>query len=440
MYNLKPTKAMETKPDFSPIPCGVRKNVIIIGGGVTGTLSAFELARAGHNVTLIEAKTLGNGSSSRSAACIRQQFVTPSTVKGMIYCTAFYKNWSQVVGGNISPISTNGYLFLKDWNTNMDDVHSIIEMQHRAGLSDVRFLNASELNEMFPYLETTGLIGATWCLTDGFLDPCIVYMDAASGASTHGATIIQNDAVISVEFDGDKPIGVRTKSGQIFYADIFVDAAGVWSPKISSLFNGYYLDIKARRRYLYFLDGFKNGIGGNFLKLNDFHNLPMIITPRGCYCRPESKAGYQLMMGWLHPTKPLRPTFSGQDEIEEGFRVNNLSSFGEALRKEIATYIPDAAAGEKMGKLFSVTSGFYEDTPDHNPFIGFDPWVSNLIHVTGFSGHGLMQAPFSALLVSHLIRAGKDFENVQLPLDLGIVDVKTFHIEREFKQCESMVI
>ena len=432
---------METKTNFLPVPCGVQKNVIIIGGGVTGTLSTFELTQAGHKVILIEAKALGNGSSSRSAACIRQQFGTPSTVKGMIYCTAFYRNWSNIVGGKISPMVTNGYLFLKGCNTNMSDVKANIEMQHKAGLSDVCILDRSELNEMFPYLETTGIMGATWCPSDGFLDPCIVYMDAASEAEAHGATIIKNDEVTSVEFDGDKPIGVKTKSGKIFYADIFVDAAGVWSPKISSLFNGYYLDIKARKRYLYFLDGFKDGSCGDYMSLDDFHNPPMVITPRDCYCRPESKAGRQLMMGWLHPSKPLRPTFDGQDEIELGFSVNNLYSYGEALRKEISSYLLDAAPGiGKMGKLFSVTSGYYEDTPDRCPFIGYDPWVSNLIHVTGFSGHGLMHAPFSALLICHLISEGKDLENIQLPLDLGNVDVSNFHIGREFKKNESMVI
>ena len=434
-------KKVFTEEDFRPQPCGVAKKVVVIGGGVTGALSAFELARAGHQVTLIEAGGLGNGSSSRSAACIRQQFGTPSTVKGMIYCTAFYKNWAEIMGdaSKISPMISNGYLFLKAWGAKMSEVEALVDIQHKAGLSDVCILSKKELEGKFPYLETTGLECATWCPSDGFLDPVIVYADAAEKASKHGATILQNEEVSSVEFDGAKAVGVKTKSGKVFHADIFVNAAGVWSPRISSMFDGYHLDIKAHRRYLYYLEGFKEeGEQGDFLlDAKDFHNLPMIITPRDGYCRPQ---GNQLMMGWAHKTKPSHPVFGEQGIIEPGFGINADNSYGEALRKEIGTYLPDAIKGGKMRNLSSVASGFYEDTPDHNPFIGYDPWVSNLIHAAGFSGHGLMHAPFSALLVSNLVNENKDLDVVKLPLDLGPVDVKTFHLEREFKTSESMVI
>ena len=37
------------------------KKIVVIGGGVTGVLSAYELARAGHAVTLVEARALGKG-------------------------------------------------------------------------------------------------------------------------------------------------------------------------------------------------------------------------------------------------------------------------------------------------------------------------------------------------------------------------------------------
>ena len=37
------------------------KKIVVIGGGVTGVLSAWELARAGQTVTLGEAQALGKG-------------------------------------------------------------------------------------------------------------------------------------------------------------------------------------------------------------------------------------------------------------------------------------------------------------------------------------------------------------------------------------------
>ena len=418
----------------SPLVGGEPKRIVVIGGGAVGALSAFELQRAGHQVTLLEARGWGNGSSSRSAACIRAQFDNPSTVRGMVYCEQYYKQWTDIVGGNRSPMTSNGYLFLKGVTTDMEAVRRTVEMQRRAGLAEVEFMNHGELGERFPYLEITGIQGATWCPTDGFLDPAMVYGDAAEMAQKIGATTVQNAEVVGVVFDlSGRPIAVKTADGREFEGDIFVNACGVWAPKISHMFEGYPLDIKARRRYLYFLEGF-NGHPGNYMGYEEFGKMPMTITPQGCYGRPESAKGNQLMMGWLQPARPIRPKFENQDEIEEGF--TRLGDYGPSLMKEMGTYLPDV---EAMGRIQTVTSGFYEDSPDHNPFIGWDPWTPNLIHAAGFSGHGLMHAPFTAAIVVNLVRTGMNLSTVELPC-VGSVDVGTFAVDRVCHGGEGMVI
>ncbi len=417
-----------------PPPRGEKKRVIVIGGGVTGALSAFELRRAGHEVTLLEARNWGSGSSSRSAACIRAQFENPSTVRGMVYCIRYYKQWAQVVGGNESPIVQNGYLFLKDWHVDMEAVRRVVALQRAAGLPEVEILDPAAIYDRFPYLETTGIQGATWCPSDGFLYPHIVYGGAVEAAEARDVLTVQNAEVVSVVFKGNLPIAVKTADGRRFDGDVFVNACGVWAPRISHLFNGYPLDIKARRRYLYFIEGLNGGSDG-YMNPDSFRNLPMLITPRGCYCRPESATGDKLMMGWLHPARPVRPEFENQDAVEPGFS-HEVQDYGRVVRKEITTYLPDV---ERMGRFSTVTAGFYEDTPDHNPLIGFDPWTPNLVHAAGFSGHGLMHAPFTAAAVAHLIAAGSNLETVDLPL-VGKVDVGTFAVDRPFRSGEGMVI
>lgn len=420
-----------------PVSTGVPKQIVVVGGGVTGAISAFELQRAGHQVTLLEANSWGSGSSSRSAACIRAQFGTPSTVKGMIYCTQYYRLWAEIVGGTQSPISQNGYLFLKDWNADMEAVRRTVAMQREAGLGAVQILNRVELDRIFPYLETTGVQGATWCPTDGFLEPGMVYSGAVAAAVELGAKVFQNREVCGVKFEGGKPIAVKTTSGEVFTGDLFVNCAGAWAPNISHMFRGFPLDIKARRRYLYFLEGF-GPEGGEYLSAEDFQDLPMLITPRGAYCRPESAQGGGLMMGWLHPTRPVRPEFGNQDDVELRFATGGDNVYGESMRKELTAYLPDVA---KMGNFRPTHAGFYEDSPDHNPFIGFDPWVPQLIHAAGFSGHGLMHAPFSARIVAELASStASGLDTIRLPFTTGEVDIKPYEVDRKFANGEGMVI
>ena len=97
----------------------------------------------------------------------------------------------------------------------------------------------------------------------------------------------------------------------------------------------------------------------------DFRQLPMVITPQGAYCRPDNE---QLMIGWLHFTRPIEPDFDNQDVIEPGFAAGDMSGYGVAVRKAITAFLPDC---ENMGRLMATTCGFYADTEDHNPLIDF---------------------------------------------------------------------
>jgi glycine/D-amino acid oxidase-like deaminating enzyme len=411
---------------------GSPKTVCVIGGGVTGVLSAWELARMGHRVVLVEARTLGSGASSRSAACIRSQFGTSSTVRGMLYSTTFFERWTDIIPDSQPLLKQNGYLFLKNYTADLEAVKRQVAMQREAGLAEVRFLIPDEINELFPHIDAIGLRGATWCPRDGFIFPGIVYQDGGQAARALGVEILQNDEVVAARVSAGQASAVVLKSGRAVEADLFLDAANVWAPGVSRLFGGLELPIRPERRYLYFLSGLKADSDWG-LSLEDFPKLPMTITPGGAYSRPENQ---QLMMGWLQDPAPVMPTLDNQDEVELGFGLGT-AEYGAAMRKEITQFLP---AAQDMGRISAVTTGFYDTTPDHNPLFGYDSRVGNLIHASGFSGHGLMHAPFSARIVAELVAAGRDRESMELPWGLGGVDLRPYRLGRAFEHLEGLVI
>jgi len=415
-----------------PVANDFGKNVLVIGGGVTGILSAWELVRMGAKVILVEARHMGSGASSRSAACIRAQFDTISTVKGMIYSINFFENWMDIIENSQYPICQNGYLFLKNYTVDVESVKQQVAVQQKAGLKEVVWLDEAALSKQFPYLDTVGIVGATWCPKDGFLFPNIIYQDVSQAARKLGAKIIQNDPVVKAEVSGNKATAVILESGSRIEADFFINAANVWAAGISRLFGGIDLPITAERRYLYFLRGLKRDSDWGF-KMEDFPSLPMTVTPYGAYCRPDNK---QLMIGWLQHPNPVAATLDNQDDIEPGYGLG-FDEYGAAVRKEVTQFLP---AVQDMGRLVAVTSGFYNSTPDHNPLFGYDLNIHNLIHATGFSGHGLMHSPFSARIVTELINSGHNIETIDLPYNIGRVQLKHMAINRTFEYFESMAI
>ena len=206
------------------------------------------------------------------------------------------------------------------------------------------------------------------------------------------------------------------------------DCTNAWSPRLATLLGGHALPISPLKRYLWFI--------GREGRLTEelMSDMPMIITPSGAYCRPENRQS--LMVGWAHDTS-AEPSFeySDQDIIEGDFSHEGFDSRAFEAWEAICAVLPDV---EDFSGVDATTSGYYGTTPDHNPFLCYDKYRSNLIHLVGFSGHGAMFGPFSAHAGLLLAEAGRNIDTIEL---LGeTVSMRAFQADRKFQHSENMVI
>ncbi len=404
------------------------RSVVIIGGGITGTLTAVRLARSGWRVTLLEAAHIGAGSSSRTAAGIRQQFSTRETVLGMRYAVDVYKRFPEEVGGLVSPIVQNGYLFLLEGEEARAAAAARVQTQQACGLHEVELLSAQETAFRFPIVDGDRISGATWCPTDGFLRPEVVYGEAAASARARGVRIVQGAPVVAGHHQGGRLVEVQAK-GERFGADLFIDATNAWGPRTGRILGGTDLPVAPLKRYLWFL-----GRGGAMTG-PELLRMPMVITPTGAYCHPENADS--LMTGLAHDAPP-EPDFDNEDQDRIDAEFDHRSGV-DSRAYEVWAQVADAlpAVGDFAG-IHATTTGFYGATPDHNPFLAYDPAVPNLLRLVGFSGHGAMFGPFSALVADALAEEGGPLEAVEV---LGQrVPLAAFAIGRDFAGHEAMVI
>jgi sarcosine oxidase, subunit beta len=387
------------------------EHVVIIGGGASSGLIAVRLAERGFRVTVLEKAQLGNGSSSRSAAGIRAQFSTEETVVGMQYSEWWYSHFHDILQSppdvRQQPVMRqNGYLFLFEspdaippWQPRrQQEVAQIWQqaqtrasMQQRVGLP-VEVLTPQIVQERWPHLSPDRLIGATWCPTDGFLNPHMIYTEGFRRAKELGVQIQQQTEVLGAMLYADRIKAVITNKGTV-EADWFINATNAW------------------------------------------HRLPMTIyglgSHRGAHSRPDNDL---LMIIWGHDTQP-EPNFSDedQDRIDPQFRHDNgIDNYGYAILAQIEEFSPILA---NAGGLIATTSGFYGVTPDANPLIGYDTHQQNLIHAVGFSGHGVMHAPITAFLVEAILTGNVEDGQVRIPAPFNhtVIDLSTFDPGRDFQ-------
>lgn len=401
------------------------RRAVIIGAGITGALTANRLARAGWAVTVLEARHLGAGSSSRTAAGIRQQFSTPETVVGMRYSVDFYRRFMKEIGGNTTPIVQNGYLFLHAMTEAWETARARVGLQKAAGLVEVEALEPDDLVARFPFVDKFAVLGGTFCPSDGFLRPDVVYAEAMASAQRMGATLVQNAEVVGSDVALDT---VHTSRGS-YSANIFIDATNAWSPRLARTLGATELPVSPLKRYLWMIER-AGSLSGAALA-----QMPLTIAPSGAYCRPENADS--LMMGWAHDAAPEPDfTWEDQDNIEPAFfHKTGVESHAYEAWMSLAEVMPPL--GEFAG-ITATTSGYYATTPDHNPFLGFDPLRPNLIRLVGFSGHGAMFGPFTALIGASLAEAGGNIAAVHA---LGQqVPISRFALGRVFERGEGMVI
>ncbi len=417
--------------------------VAIIGGGVTGALCALRLANRGFRVTALEQAHIGNGSSSRSAAGIRAQWGVTETIRGLRYAEWWYSRFHEEIQTPTERrqplISDNGYLFLYEdpanvaperreaaaaaWAQGQENV-----TRQRAVGVRVEILAPAEIARRWPWLDTARLIGATWGPDDGFLHPHMIYGEGFQRARELGVETLIGTAALGAHTRGDRITTLLPSRGPL-EVDWVVNASNAWAPRVSQRLGGMPLPISPVKRYLYHFEPTQP-----IMDASAWERLPMIVfgmgPGRGAHARPD---GPLLLIGGASAATP-EPDFTDadQDAIRDGF--HHAVGIENAAWDLLAQIDDFSTALANCGGVKATTCGFYAMSPDGSPLIGPDTRLSNLIHAAGFSGHGVMHAPITALLVEALLTGDARDGVVALPAGMGDLSLAAFDPARDFSR------
>jgi glycine/D-amino acid oxidase-like deaminating enzyme len=347
-------------------------DVVIAGGGIMGCALAYQLARRDVDVLLLERETLGSQSTGKCAGGVRQQFSMEANVRLQRLAVRLFEDFEQETG-HPADFRQIGYLFVLTLPQHVEDFRHNMEMWHRVGLTEARWVDPDEAARMVPVLNVEDVLGCTYCPTDGVASPADVTSGYAAAARRHGARIKEGVEVVGVDVSGGRVQGVRTSAGDVATRVLF-NCAGAWSASIGRM-AGLEIPVLPYRRHI--------AVTGTFPQVP--RTNPMTVDfQTSLYFHPE---GDGVLIGMSDRTDP------------PGYLTDVNWEFLEKMLEQATRRAPAlASAGIK-----TAWAGLYETTPDHQAILGPVPEVDGFWCAAGFSGHGFMQAPAAALLLAQLL-------------------------------------
>jgi D-hydroxyproline dehydrogenase subunit beta len=221
-------------------------DVVVVGGGIIGASCAYELARAGASVTIVEREELASGASGRNQGL----WLLPDHPAAVPMARLSLQAYLELADDAPLPISMDrepvGVIQVAEDAEQIPGAREAIEHVRAHGV-DVDELDQGSLFELEPLVGPD--IAAAWLRHEGYrTDPAALTVALGLLARAHGATIRRHLSARSIVVDGERASGVVTDEGRID-ADVTVVAAGPWSGRVLDPI-GFRLPVSGARGWL----------------------------------------------------------------------------------------------------------------------------------------------------------------------------------------------
>jgi len=419
-------------------------DAIIIGAGVIGAATAFEMAKQGWKTLSVDRNTqAGHGSTAGSCAIIRMHY---STLDGTAFAWEgyhYWRDWAEYLGAHdpngLARFRETGCLVMKTAQNGFLAKH--IENSRVLGCPFEEW-DAEQITRRLPVYDLTGYFpakrmdepgfgepaggaveGAVFWPNGGYVtDPALSAQNLAHAARAKGAEFLLGATVTEVLRDGDRVKGVRLANGEELHAPVVINVGGPASSRINAMagvLDDMTISTRALRQEVVHVpspEGF------------DFERDGLIVSDSdiACYCRPEH--GNNILVGSEDP--PCDPHQWVEDDTDYD------RDFTDQWRTQAMRYgqrVPSLGIPSKMRGVVDL----YDASDDWIPIYDRS-MLPGFYMACGSSGNQYKNAPIAGKMMAALVdycEAGGDHDErplrFRLPYIGREIDVGFYSRKRE---------
>ena len=292
-------------------------DAIIIGTGVIGAATAFEMAKNGWKTLSVDRNTqIGHGSTAGSCAIIRMHY---STFDGTAFAWEgyhYWRDWAEYLGlpagAELAQFKEVGCLVMKTGANEFLEKHmkysgeldcpfeewSPETIAERLPVYSLESFAPAKRKDDPGFGEPNGKAlggGVFWPNAGYVTDPALSAQNLAEAAKQHGAVFRMGVEVTEILTEDGRVKGIRLASGEEIHAPVVINVAGPGSAAINRMAgvtDEMTIQTRPLRQEVVHVpapEGF------------DFENLGTIVSDSdiACYCRPEK--GNHILIGSEDP-------------------------------------------------------------------------------------------------------------------------------------------
>lgn len=359
---------------FPPLAQDVETDVAIVGGGITGITTAYELAKAGKRVTLLEQNELLSGDTGRTTAFFT--YIVDASL--MDLKNTFGEASAKRVWASNREIIDEVERIVRAERIDCDFRRCPVTVYAHDQAGQARLMDVAALGQSmgFPVAFKTDALpfpshGFLFAPDQAKLQPIAYLRTLASRAAAAGADIRERTHVHAIE--GHGPVTLFTSGGKITAKDVVIATHGPVTHTLQ-----FPARLQASRTYA------------------AEARIPSGMLPEGLYWNTEQPYHYfRVDRGDTHD----RLIMGGEDHVT-GNSASENACF-ETLKSYFRRLLPH------LEMTFSAQwSGQIYQTIDGLPYIGRPAMEKHIYVATGYDGNGMTFGTIAAKIIADTIVTG----------------------------------
>lgn len=364
----------------------ISADVAIMGGGISGALTAWYLQKAGFSVVLVDRRHIGMGSTAASTALLQYEIDVPlhkliakvgeeNAVRSYKLCLQAIDDIEKIcdqVEENKSYHRKPSFQFAS-FKKDVKDLEKEYEVRKKNSIR-LQWLEEKDIIEKYGFSKPAGLLSSAGAELDAYHFTHALLVNSIR----HGTKVYDHTEVVDIHH-GKRSVELLTESGKKIKARKLVIACGYESQR--------YIPFKVQQLHSTY------AIVSEPFDKKDFWYKNSLIW--------ETKEPYM----YLRTTKDHRILMGGRDipYSDPDLRDKMISGKTRELEKDFSKLFPSV----KFKTDFE-WAGSFASTRDGLPFIGSIRQRPNTYFALGFGGNGITFSVIAAQIITDVLSGKKN--------------------------------